>query len=101
MRLCTSRRLSRDTTVAAYTGSHGSLVTDRASRYTAATTTTPATMLGSRQPSGSSPKSRIEPAIRTLPSGGCSVFGSRPAGESAYGSPSGTARSRIRRAALT
>ena len=40
-------------------------------------TTMPAITLGTRQPMPLSPKMVIEPAISSLPSGGCSEFGSR------------------------
>ena len=56
---------------------------------------------GIRQPNALSPNTRIDAAMRTFPRGGCSEFGSSPAGAPAYGAPSGTAMCRIVRAALT
>ena len=51
----------------------------RTIRWVAARATRPATTLGTRHPNPLSPNTSIESAISSLPSGGCSVFGSRPA----------------------
>ena len=94
-------RLSSEARNTASSASHSLPPAARMAKNSASRATIPAMTLGIRHPMPLSPNAAIEPAIRSLPSGGCSLLGSRSFSRSPYLPPSGMSYPRITRAAFT
>ncbi len=94
-------RLSNEVRNTASRASHAVPPAARIVANSAMRATIPAITLGMRQPMPLSPNAVIDPAISSLPRGGCSVFGSRYFSRSPYLPPSGTSIPRITRAEFT